>query len=93
MERGHSGSEAGHRFLHIFPAGKEKIDFSAYSTLFFSDLLYLYFHATTRNVIPCIPLVTRSQYASPLLRIFTFLETPELAGLASEQIPSMDGGH
>lgn len=54
MERGHVGSEVGHCFLHVFPAGKEYIDFSAYPTLSLSDLLYSYFHTTTGNTIPCI---------------------------------------
>lgn len=93
MKRGHSETEAGHHFFRIFQGGKLNLGFSAYPALSLSDVLYSYFHTTTYKKIPCISLVTRSQYANSLLRIFTFLEPPELAGLSSEQIPSMDGGH
>jgi len=92
MEGGHGGSESS--FPSHFPIRKRKNRFFRLAYPLPSViLLYSYFHTNTCNRIPCISLVTRSQYANPLLRIFTFLETPELAGLASERILSTDGGH
>lgn len=87
MERGHSENGASHYFLQIFPAEKEAIDFSAYLTLHLRDLLYLHFHTTTCNMVPCVSLVTRSQHVNPLLRIFTFLETCEWPVLALRRSP------